>query len=60
MFALQQSSDDSDSDQSQVIFHQQLLSLEIENIGEGWAVHSDEEVVANEMVLELFDAMLYR
>ena len=28
MFALQQSSDDSDSDQSQVIFHQQLLSLD--------------------------------
>ncbi|KAH9763298.1 hypothetical protein KPL70_001116 [Citrus sinensis] len=27
MFALQNSSDDSDSDQSQVIFHQQLLSL---------------------------------
>ena len=28
VFALQQSSDDSDSDQSQVIFHQQLLSLD--------------------------------
>ncbi|KAH9801898.1 hypothetical protein KPL71_001196 [Citrus sinensis] len=28
MFALQNSSDDSDSDQSQVIFHQQLLSLD--------------------------------
>ncbi|KAH9763297.1 hypothetical protein KPL70_001115 [Citrus sinensis] len=29
VFALQNSSDDSDSDQSQVIFHQQLLSLDI-------------------------------
>ncbi|KAH9763287.1 hypothetical protein KPL70_001110 [Citrus sinensis] len=28
MFALQNSSDDSDSDQSQVIFHQQILSLD--------------------------------
>ncbi|KAH9769495.1 hypothetical protein KPL71_012023 [Citrus sinensis] len=28
MFALQNSSDDSDSDQSQIIFHQQLLSLD--------------------------------
>ncbi|KAH9686576.1 hypothetical protein KPL70_014414 [Citrus sinensis] len=29
VFALQNSSDDSDSDQSQIIFHQQLLSLDI-------------------------------